>query len=103
MKYPSIKAAQFIERPNRFIARVNIDGREESVHVKNTGHCKEILKEGTPVILEIPSNTDRKTKYSLIAAYKGNIIINIDSQVPNTVVQEGILEGKIAEIPEYSP
>ncbi len=98
MQYTSVKSAEFIKRPNRFIAHVKIDNREEIVHVKNTGRCKEILKEGTKVILEQSENKNRKTKYSIIAANKGNMLINIDSQVPNKVVYDGVLEGKIKEL-----
>lgn len=98
MNYSSIKTAKFIKRPNRFIAHVLLDGREEIVHVKNTGRCKEILQEGVTVILEEAQNANRKTRYSLIAAYKGDVLINIDSQVPNLVVYEAIKEQKIKEI-----
>lgn len=92
MNYTSIKPAVFLSRPNRFLAHVLVDGREEVVHVKNTGRCKEILKEGAALVLEEAGNTNRKTKYSLIAAYKGDVLINIDSQVPNMVVYEAIEE-----------
>ncbi|MFW6265116.1 MAG: DNA/RNA nuclease SfsA [Bacillota bacterium] len=98
MKYSSIKEATFIKRPNRFIAHVNLNGQEEIVHVKNTGRCKEILKEGVTVLLEKAKNKNRKTKYSLIAAYKNDILINIDSQVPNQVVFEALKAGKIKEV-----
>ncbi len=98
MKYTNIKTATFLKRPNRFIAHVLIDSQEEIVHVKNTGRCKEILKEGTTVILEEGTNPNRKTKYSLIAAYKEDVLINIDSQVPNTVIYEAIMEEKIEGI-----
>lgn len=98
MKYKEIKKAEFIKRTNRFIAHVLVDKKEEIVHVKNTGRCKEILKKGTTVIIAKASNPKRKTKYSLIAAYKNNILINIDSQVPNQVVYTGIKERKIPEL-----
>lgn len=89
MKYRNTKEAIFIERPNRFIARVELDGKVETVHVKNTGRCKEILLPGVPVILEKSDNPNRKTAYDLIAVKKSGIgWINIDSQVPNTVVAE---------------
>ncbi|MCX8128713.1 MAG: DNA/RNA nuclease SfsA [Clostridia bacterium] len=97
MKYKSIKKAIFIKRPNRFIAQVFSDGREEVVHVKNTGRCKEILKEGAQIILEVSSNPLRKTRCSLISCYKNQNLINIDSQVPNTVVYESILQKNIKE------
>lgn len=95
MKYANVKEAIFIKRPNRFLAHVLIDGKEEIVHVKNTGRCKEILKTGSRVFLEASNNPNRKTAYSLIAAYKGDMLINIDSLAPNHVVYEGILEGNI--------
>ncbi len=99
MQYTNVKRATFLERPNRFIARVKIDGREEKVHVRNTGRCREILKEGCPVLLEKAANPERKTGYSLIGAYKGQVLINVDSQVPNLVVYEGLLEEKVTELP----
>ncbi|MGI6677631.1 MAG: DNA/RNA nuclease SfsA [Dehalobacterium sp.] len=98
MEYRLIKKATFLHRPNRFIARVLIDGKEEVVHVKNTGRCRELLQTGADVILEKSSNPNRKTKYSLIAVYKGDLLINIDSQAPNTVVFEGIRNNRIPEI-----
>ena len=88
LKYKNIQVAKFIERPNRFIARVEINGREEIVHVKNTGRCREILVPGTRVYLEKSDNPDRKTAYDLVSAEKGDRIINIDSQLPNYLVEE---------------
>ena len=89
MKYAKIKEGIFISRPNRFIAIVNIDGKEETCHVKNTGRCKELLIKGSKVFLEDCShNPNRKTKYDLIAVYKGDCLVNMDSQAPNKVVQE---------------
>lgn len=96
MKYDKIIEGLFINRPNRFIAEVLIDGKEETVHVRNTGRCKELLIPGAKVILEDCShNTKRKTKYSLIAVWKGKMLVNMDSQVPNEVVFDGIENGKI--------
>lgn len=95
MKYKDTKKAIFIDRPNRFIANVEIDGKIETVHVKNTGRCKELLLPGVEVILEEGSNPARKTKYDLIGVKKAGIgWINIDSQVPNTVVKEWLYSGK---------
>lgn len=88
MKYNNIVKGKFIERPNRFIAYVEVDGVIEKCHVKNTGRCKELLIKGTTVYLEMADNPDRKTKYSLVAVQKGDILINIDSQAPNKVVKE---------------
>lgn len=89
MKYSNIISAKFIDRPNRFIANVEINGKTETVHVKNTGRCKELLLPGAEVYLEYSDKPERKTKYDLIAVHKNNgNLINIDSQAPNNVVQE---------------
>lgn len=88
MIYENIKEAKFLSRPNRFIAIVDIDGKQETVHVKNTGRCKELLIPGVRVFLEESQNPDRKTKYDLVAVYKGDTLVNIDSQAPNKVFYE---------------
>ena len=88
MKYENIIAAKVIARPNRFIAKVDIDGVETTVHVKNTGRCKELLLPGCTVYLEKAKNPERKTPYDLIAVDTPIGIINIDSQAPNVVVKE---------------
>ena len=85
MKYTDIVSGIFISRPNRFIAKVNIDGTEHTVHVKNTGRCKELLIPGCTVFLEKSANPNRKTLYDLIAVIKDDRVINMDSQAPNTV------------------
>lgn len=96
MEYNKIVEGKFLTRPNRFIAQVMIDGEEETVHVKNTGRCKELLQPGAKIILEDCShNLNRKTKYSLIAVWKDEMLINMDSQVPNKVVFDAIKENKI--------
>lgn len=100
MKYNNVVNAVFLSRPNRFIAQVLLNGKKETVHVKNTGRCRELLIEGTPVILEKAANPKRKTAYSLISVYKGNTLINIDSQVPNGVVGESILNKKVNQFRE---
>ncbi|HEY9062506.1 MAG TPA: DNA/RNA nuclease SfsA [Pseudobacteroides sp.] len=102
MKYRKVVKGIFLERPNRFIARVVIDGNEEVVHVKNTGRCREILKKGTEVVLEEAFGEKRKTRYSLIGAYKGSMLINIDSLIPNTVISEAISNGEIEELRNIS-
>lgn len=89
MKYNNTVIGTFIDRPNRFIAHVNIKGNIETVHVKNTGRCKELLLPGVDVTLSIADSPNRKTKFDLISVYKNGIgWINIDSQVPNCVVKE---------------
>ncbi len=95
MKYKNVVEGIFIERPNRFIAKVNINNNIETVHVKNTGRCKEILKGTTKVYLEKSDIPSRKTKYDLISVFKkkddgDEKLINIDSQVVNDVAEEWI-------------
>ena len=92
MRYTNIMAGKFLARPNRFIAHVEIAGREEIVHVKNTGRCKELLLPGATVYVQHFPESKRKTKYDLIAVEKQNLLINMDSQAPNKVVQEWLME-----------
>ena len=92
MKYKNITQGVFLSRPNRFIARVNIDGIEHTVHVKNTGRCKELLVPGCTVYLEKSDNPTRKTQYDLISVVKGERVINMDSQAPNTVFADWVKE-----------
>lgn len=93
MKYKNIHKGKFIERPNRFIAYVELDGAIQTCHVKNTGRCRELLTQGCTVYLEESSNASRKTKYDLVAAEKGKLLINLDSQAPNKVVKEWLAAG----------
>lgn len=89
MKYRNIILGKFIDRPNRFIAHVDIDGCVKTVHVNNTGRCKELLLPEARVVLEKSDNPNRKTAYDLIAVYKEKLgWVNIDSQAPNKVAGE---------------
>lgn len=88
MKYENIKKAKFLSRPNRFVAEIEIDGKVELAHVKNTGRCKELLIRGTTVYVREDRSPHRKTKYDLITVEKGRRLINMDSQVPNQVFRE---------------
>lgn len=88
MKYENIKKGKFISRPNRFIAHIEIDGKEEVCHVKNTGRCKELLLPGATVFVQKFDKAERKTKYDLISVLKGDMLINMDSQAPNKVLGE---------------
>ncbi|MGX7419708.1 DNA/RNA nuclease SfsA [Carnobacterium gallinarum] len=97
--YQNIIPATFLERPNRFIALCEVEGQQETVHVKNTGRCKELLLPGVTVYLNHVPSATRKTDYDLIAVKKGDLLINIDSQVPNEVAVEGLRNGKI-KLPE---
>ena len=94
MRYSNICRGTFLARPNRFIARVMIERREETVHVKNTGRCRELLVPGCSVWLEKAGNPARKTAYDLVAVEKGALLVNMDSQVPNQVFGEWALEGR---------
>ena len=95
MKYKNIIKAKFISRPNRFIAHVEIDGKTEIAHVKNTGRCKELLKEGATVYVQKSDNPLRKTKYDLITVEKNKMLINMDSQAPNKVFGEWVKQGNL--------
>ena len=88
MIYENIVTGNFLSRPNRFIAQVNINGITETVHVKNTGRCKELLTDNAKVLCQHFANTNRKTAYDLISVYKGDRLINMDSQAPNKVFKE---------------
>ncbi|MFA1819969.1 DNA/RNA nuclease SfsA [Virgibacillus oceani] len=100
MKYGKMVHGILKRRMNRFIAEVSVDGITESVHIKNTGRLKELLKPGADVLLEFSDNPNRKTKYSLIAAGKNGKWVNTDSQAPNTVVFEALKNGDIPEFRE---
>lgn len=128
MKYNYVVSATFLSRPNRFIAQVRLaDGREETVHVKNTGRCKELLIPGCNVYLEKSENPNRKTLYDLIAVEKRydeifdwgifpldfrkrmndgkekTLLFNIDSQAPNKVVLEWLKKQDYSVIkPEFT-
>lgn len=106
MKYTNIKPGKFLSRPNRFIAQIEIDGRVEVSHVKNTGRLRELLIPGADVFIQQATNPNRKTKYDLIGVYKGDRLVNIDSQVPNQVFHEwvensGYFNGISLIKPEY--
>lgn len=91
MKYGNIVRGIFLNRPNRFIAQVLLGDETAVCHVKNTGRCRELLIPGTAVILEYHPDaavTGRKTAYDLIGVYKGELLINMDSQAPNQAAWE---------------
>ena len=100
MKYERMTEGKFISRPNRFIAIVEIDGKEEKAHVKNTGRCRELLVPGTKIFLQEHDNPNRKTRFSLIGVMKGNRMVNMDSQAPNQVVGEWLMDGGIYKSPD---
>lgn len=104
MQYKQITKGKFHSRPNRFIANIYIDGKLETVHVKNTGRCRELLLPGADVIIEVCDNPNRKTAYDLIAVYKeGTGLVNMDSQAPNKVVAEWLARQEFDYVkPEYT-
>nr|WP_294483633.1 DNA/RNA nuclease SfsA [uncultured Ruminococcus sp.] len=104
MTYPNIIKAEFLSRTNRFIAEVNVDGNQETVHVKNTGRCKELLIPGCEVWLTEPGTPNRKTRYDLVAVKKNTgVLFNIDSQAPNKVMREWLdTQGYDRVIPEFN-
>lgn len=101
MEYNNIVEGVFLSRPNRFIAKVQINGKEETVHVKNTGRCKELLVPGAKVYLARTDNPDRKTKYDLVSVYKNERLINMDSQAPNKIFGEWLSQKVDYLKPEY--
>ena len=93
MYYKHIVEGRFLERPNRFVAKVELNGHIETVHVKNTGRCKELLLPGVKVYLGKSLSPNRSTLYDLVAVKKGERIVNIDSQAPNRAVEEWLKSG----------
>ena len=98
MNYQNMVPGVFLSRPNRFIAHIEIDGREEVCHVKNTGRCRELLPAGAKVWCQKSSNPARKTKYDLITVEKGHRLINMDSQAPNAAVKEWLAGGGLGPV-----
>lgn len=97
MKYDRIIKAKFIDRPNRFIAHADINGNIETIHVKNTGRCAELLIPGAEIYVQESAKRDRKTKWDLIAVEKSGRLINMDSQIPNYAVKEWIEKGGLGK------
>lgn len=103
MRYDRMMPGIFRDRPNRFIAHVDMGGRTETVHVKNTGRCRELLVPGATVWCQESQNPARKTKFDLICVEKGNLLINMDSQAPNAAAGEWLLGGGLGEIENLRP
>ena len=105
MKYKTIVPGTFLTRENRFVARVDMDGHIETVHVKNTGRCRELLREGAAIYLSESDNPARKTRYDLVSVVKEStgVLFNIDSQAPNKIVAEWLRKQDYdVIIPEYA-
>ena len=103
MKYNNIVPGVFLARPNRFIAHIELGGKEEICHVKNTGRCRELLPAGAKVWCEKSNNPARKTKFDLISVQKGSRIINMDSQAPNVATKEWLENGGLGQIKDLKP
>lgn len=98
MRYVNMVPGVFLERPNRFIAHVEIDGEIQVCHVKNTGRCRELLPAGAKVWCQRSDNPSRKTKYDLITVEKGSRLINMDSQAPNAAAKEWLAAGGLGQL-----
>ena len=103
VKYANMVPGIFQNRPNRFIAQVEIQGQMQTVHVKNTGRCRELLIPGARVWCQQAANPNRKTPYDLIAVEKGERLINMDSQAPNTVAGEWLASGGLGAVENLRP
>ena len=103
MHYHNMIPGIFLDRPNRFVAHVEIAGQIETVHVKNTGRCRELLPQGARVWCQKSTNPDRKTKYDLICVQKGKRLINMDSQAPNAAVGEWLRSGGFGNVTDVCP
>lgn len=90
MRYQDVVPGRFLARPNRFIAQVETEEGIQTVHVKNTGRCRELLVPGAAVYLERSASPNRKTAFDLIAVRKGELLINMDAQAPNQVFAEWV-------------
>lgn len=100
MNYDNIHEAVFIDRPNRFIAKVLLDGAPTVCHVKNTGRCRELLTPGASVLVQKASKPERKTAYDLISVWKGARLINMDAAAPNAVFGEWLAAGGLGFVPD---
>ena len=103
MRYANMLPGIFRNRPNRFIAHVEIDGKEQVVHVKNTGRCRELLVPGARVWCQHSDNPSRKTRFDLIAVQKDRRLINMDAQAPNAAAREWLAGGGLGEIENLRP
>ena len=99
MTYDRIVEGCFIQRPNRFIAHVELNGERVVCHVKNTGRCRELLIPGARVLLQRAENPARKTAYDLISVWKGERLINMDAAAPNAVFAQWLREGGLGFVP----
>ena len=100
MRYQHISPASFLDRPNRFVAHCDLDGETVTVHVKNTGRCRELLVPGARIFLEKGDRPGRKTAWDLVAVQKGQRLINMDAAAPNAVAAEWLARGGPGFVPD---
>ena len=100
MTYDNISEAVFLDRPNRFIAHILLDGQTQVCHVKNTGRCRELLVPGAEIFVQRSANPARKTAYDLISVWKGGRLINMDAAAPNKVFGQWLSSGGPGFVPE---
>ena len=100
MTYDNIHEAVFLDRPNRFIAHILLNGQTQVCHVKNTGRCRELLLPGAEIFVQHSANPARKTAYDLIAVRKGERLINMDAAAPNRVFGQWLAAGGPGYVPE---
>ena len=103
MKYENMVPGVFLDRPNRFIAHVEIEGQKQVCHVKNTGRCRELLPAGAQVWCQAFDSPTRKTKFDLITVKKGHRLINMDSQAPNAAAKQWLEAGGLGQISRLKP
>ena len=103
VRYSNVVAGRFLDRPNRFVAHVDIQGTAQTVHVKNTGRCRELLVPGAQVWCQRAEASGRKTKYDLIAVRKGSRLINMDAQAPNLAAGEWLAAGGLGPVETLRP
>lgn len=101
IEYPNMVQGRFLARPNRFVAHVELNGKTEICHVKNTGRCRELLQPGAAVWCQHHDDPGRKTAWSLITVQKGKRLVNMDSQVPNRAAREYLGRGGLGFVPEF--
>jgi sugar fermentation stimulation protein A len=104
-----LQEAEFILRENRFAARVIVDGKQELVHVPNSGRMTELLVPGYTVFLSAADRPGRKTRYDLVSVDANGTLVSVDSRVPNAVIGEAVAIGAIPQLstfdrvrPEYT-
>ena len=103
MRYDNMIEGRFLRRDNRFVAQVEIGGKQETVHVKNTGRCRELLQPGAQVWCAQSDNPARKTRCDLITVRKGEYLINMDSQAPNAAAKEWLEAGGLGPAEVVKP